>query len=124
MLSVGAIGSYTFTKWLQATGNLGIKRGSFPDNNPIQPKWALITFFNLSDKLSLFTEWYGERAISFDYDRYRSYNKYFHKLDGGILFLINKNLQVDISGGIGLTEDISTYRYLLSTGLSWRTKLF
>ena len=119
----GAIGSYTFTKWLQISGNLGIKRESFPHNKPLQPNWAFLTFFNLTDNFSLFTEWHGARSTTFDYDNWGYYDKYFHKLDGGFLYLINKNLQTDISGGIGLTEDVSTYRYHLSTGLSWRTKL-
>ena len=41
-----------------------------------------------------------------------------HRLDGGFTFPVKKNLQIDVSGGVGLSE-ISP-DYFVSAGVSWR----
>ncbi len=39
------------------------------------------------------------------------------------MFLLNKQLQFDLSGGMDLYQDFMSNSYFLSTGLSWRTKI-
>jgi len=39
-------------------------------------------------------------------------------MDGGITYLINNNLIIDLSGGVGLTENAPKYYYAF--GLSYR----
>jgi hypothetical protein len=41
-----------------------------------------------------------------------------HRFNGGFTFLVRRNLQLDVSGGIGLSE-ISP-DWFVSGGLSWR----
>lgn len=68
-----------------------------------------LTFgFSMSDKLSLFIEPYGFFADGLPAD---------HRMNGGGTFLLNDNFQIDLSGGVGLSE--SSPDYFLSTGLAF-----
>jgi hypothetical protein len=69
--------------------------------------------FALHDRVGMFLESYGYLRESSPAD---------HRLDGGITFLITDNLQLDTSGGIGVS-DISP-DYFLSAGISWRFNAF
>ncbi len=63
----------------------------------------------LLDNLSGFIEFYGF---------FRQYSKNTHFLDGGLTYLIQKNIQLDLSAGTGLTD--FTQDYFISGGLSVR----
>ena len=41
-----------------------------------------------------------------------------HRFDGGFTYLVMKNLQADVSGGLGISEESPDY--FLGLGLSWR----
>ena len=108
----------------------------------VAPAMRLAFAHTLSDKLSLGynlgTEWDGETPVaSYFYsvvlgigitssigafvETYGSMyenSKHQHKADAGITWLVHKNFQLDLSGGIGLSE-ISP-DYFISFGLSYR----
>jgi hypothetical protein len=67
----------------------------------------------LSDKLGMFIEGYGFVMEKSGAD---------HRADGGFTYQLNNNLQLDVSGGVGLTE-ISP-DYFISGGLSFRVNAF
>jgi len=65
--------------------------------------------YKISNRFWSFAEVYG----NFDNANFPS-----HKVDAGLTYIIRKNLQLDLSGGLGLTSNENSY--FLSTGLSWR----
>jgi len=71
--------------------------------------YAVYPGFQITDRLWSFVEIYG------DFDNGNFPN---HKLDGGLTYRIRHNLQVDISGGTGISQDVD--KYFLNGGISWR----
>lgn len=65
--------------------------------------------FHITKRLWSFAELYG------DFDNGNFPN---HKLDAGLTYLIRKNLQVDVSAGTGISQDVD--KYFLNAGISWR----
>ncbi len=63
----------------------------------------------ITDKLSGFIEFYGFFRERFDN---------IHFFDGGFTYLLQKNLQIDVSGGVGLTD--LTHDYFINGGISVR----
>lgn len=75
---------------------------------------SAVSGFSLTEKLGCFVEWFAlipHSAVSADAQP-------VHFLDGGFTFLLNDNLQYDISAGVGLNDDATDY--FLGTGLSAR----
>jgi hypothetical protein len=64
---------------------------------------------NLSDNLAVFFEQYGFL---------KKHTVPDCRLDGGLTYIIKNNMQLDCSGGIGLTEE--SPKYFISAGLSVR----
>jgi len=76
----------------------------------------------LVNRLGMFVEAYGfvtERSDPNDVFNGKFDND--HRFDAGFTYLLNNNLQADISGGIGLSEDSPDT--FLSCGISWRFKV-
>jgi hypothetical protein len=71
--------------------------------------YTLSTAFALTNRTGCFIEVYGFKPADSLAD---------HRFDTGVTFLINNNLQADISAGVGLTENAPDY--FLSLGLSYR----
>lgn len=71
--------------------------------------YAAYLGFQITDRLWSFVEIYG------DFDNGNFPN---HKLDGGLTYLIRRNLQIDVSGGTGLSQDVN--KYFLNAGIAWR----
>jgi len=67
--------------------------------------------YGLSDKLSLFIEQYG----------FLNNKKYDSKLDGGLAYLINNDLQLDLHGGRDRNLD-DHKEWFVSLGVSWRVR--
>lgn len=67
--------------------------------------------YKISNRFWSFAEVYG----NFDHGDFPN-----HKADLGLTYLIRNNLQIDVSGGFGLTNSDDVSRYFMSTGLSWR----
>jgi len=65
--------------------------------------------YKISNRFWSFAEVYG------DFDNGNFPN---HKVDAGLTYLVRNNLQLDVSGGFGITNDVN--KYFLSTGLAWR----
>jgi len=65
--------------------------------------------FQITNRLWSFAEAYG------DFDNGNFPN---HKWDAGLTYIIRHNLQIDISGGTGISEDVD--KYFLNGGISWR----
>lgn len=88
--------------------NLGAKwNGSTPNATGV---YTFIIGYGLSDRIALFSEVYGfltEQAGSPD-----------HRFNGGATYRIASNMQLDISGGLGLS-DVSPDNFI-STGFSIR----
>ncbi len=101
-----AIG-YTLTDRL----GLGINLGGRWNGSDPQPAgvYSLVLGYGISDKMSAFVESYGFLPQDESPD---------HRLDAGLTFLLMPNLQIDASGGIGLSE-ISP-DYFINAGISWR----
>jgi len=97
----------SFSDVVSLSGNLGMSwNGDTPDP---QTNYVINFGFNISGKLSAFVENYGwirnEQLVS--------------HFDGGISYLINNNLQFDISGGYGKNNGISDF--FAATGISIRS---
>jgi len=71
--------------------------------------YSIVLGYNISSKVAAFIEPYG----NFDHSAIPN-----HYLNGGFTYLIRRNLQLDLSGGIGLTEEVN--ESFISFGFSWR----
>lgn len=114
------------------------------NSNYIAPKITLMTAQSLSDKLSFSTNvgaaWNGNDAnptgfyiLNLGYsitDKFGTFVEYYGyyqnetldaKFDGGFSYLVNSNLQFDISGGYD-KNDPSYSEWFVSAGISWRTR--
>jgi len=66
---------------------------------------------DLGNGLGSFAELYGFFPEHSDWD---------HRFDAGLTYLVNRNIQLDASGGFGITENAPDY--FISAGVSFRTK--
>lgn len=71
--------------------------------------YAAACYYNFTPALSAFGEFYGAMAPQL---------LPTHSFDGGVAYLVNNNLQFDLFGGIGLTDNATDY--LISAGFGWR----
>jgi hypothetical protein len=74
--------------------------------------YTLTTGYSLTEKLGIYIEFFGFLP---------QFEKADNQFDGGFTYLINPNQQLDISGGIGLSEVAP--RYYVSLGYSFRFKI-
>lgn len=99
--------AHTLSRMFSLSYNLG---GEFGSGSPgTTGIYSLSLAASLLKNFSAFAEVYGylpEKEVP------------DHRLDGGITYLIDKNLQLDLSGGIGITEESPDY--FISTGVSFR----
>ncbi|WP_185146669.1 transporter [Chryseobacterium sp.] len=87
--------------------NLGAEwNGESPDATGI---YTLSAAYSLTEKLGAFAEFYGFL------NKYQSAD---HRFDAGFTYLLNDNLQIDASSGLGISK-ISP-DYFLSCGISYR----
>lgn len=98
--------SYGLTSRLSTGINFG---ASWDDTGLPAGIYSWVLGIAINDKTGAFLETYGTFAEDTDFD---------NRIDGGFTFLLLNNLQIDIAGGIGLT-DISP-DYFAGGGLSWR----
>lgn len=99
--------NHNITKRLSLAYNIGFAySGEDADGYFI---YTAMLGYKISNRFWCFAEVYGK----FDNGDFPN-----HRLDGGFTYLVRRNLQLDISGGYGLSSEVD--RYFLSTGLSWR----
>ncbi len=99
--------SHQLNDWL----GLGYNAGAEWNGGQAWPVYfySVAAGISLSGQLGCFAEVYGYLP---------EFSHPDHRMDAGFTFLILDNLQVDLSGGIGLSE-ISP-DYFIGTGLSWK----
>lgn len=98
---------------LSLSYNIGLDyQNSYIRENP-RYLYTLSLGISINEKLSGFIENYGY---------YQTFYKPDYRIDGGFTYLLKNNLQIDIAGGYGLS-DLST-DFFVTTGLSWRVKLY
>lgn len=98
---------YTLTNRLGFGMNLGARyNGSDPDPEGI---YSFVLGYGLLDNVGVFLESYGFLPSNQMPD---------HRLDAGFTWSLKNNLQLDASGGIGLSE--VSPDYFVNAGLSWR----
>lgn len=71
--------------------------------------YAAALYYNITPAFSAFGELYGTMAPQL---------LPTYSLDGGVAYLVNNNLQVDLFGGVGLSNNAADY--LVSAGFAWR----
>lgn len=71
--------------------------------------YAAAIYYNITPALSTFGEFYGAMAPQLPPS---------HSIDGGFAYLVNNNLQLDLFGGVGLTNNAADY--MVSAGFAWR----
>lgn len=134
---------------MEARFNLPVLSDDFAIDQP-SPRVIVSTHQELSDKLGLTTNWAftwggdGTNSPSFLHtvnlsfplsDRVGAYVEYYGTLinnpspvssqyqprfDGGIGWLLTRNLQLDLHGGIGSSHGMNDF--FVSSGISWRSK--
>jgi hypothetical protein len=109
MPDIKLAGTFTPGRLVSIGFNLGLR---WPDFTFAQTNlfYALMLGMSHSDNISSFLELYGYRDYYYAIDDLR--------MDAGIAYLVSQNFQLDISGGIGIT-DISP-DFFLEIGFSWR----
>ncbi|MEO6734562.1 MAG: transporter [Ferruginibacter sp.] len=102
---------FTMRRTLTEKISLGYNLGAEWDGETAEPTfiYTLSTELSFTKKLGGFVEVYGFAPQD---------SKADHNIDGGLTYLLNNNLMIDISGGYGLTENARDN--FLSVGLSYR----
>ncbi len=101
--------SHTLAEWASLGYNVGFAfDGEKADGFFV---YSVVMGFGLTEKLGMFIEGFGH----FDHGNYPN-----HSLDGGFTYLLRNNLQLDISGGHGLSSKVNSY--YVSAGFSWRIR--
>lgn len=104
---IKALFSYTLSDWVDLGYNLGVR---IPDDQDRITTVYTVSFgFKMTDRLTAFTEVYG-------FLQNEEMNR--HAFDGGFLYLLRPNLQLDLSGGAGFTATADDG--FVSAGLTWR----
>ena len=101
---------------LKLTVNLGMDWSG----DAVEPRGLYIFnfSFDVAPKIGGFVEYYG--IVPFIKDGLKSWG---NNIDAGIGYLVNKDLQLDISAGTNLDSFDIGNNFFIDFGLSWRTKL-
>lgn len=99
---------------LSTTGSTQFNREIDGGSDATYTQWAQswLASYSLSDRLSTYGEFYGLFPSNADTVRVQ------HYFDGGLLYLLNNNLQWDIRAGVGLNDQADDY--FVGSGLSIR----
>jgi hypothetical protein len=102
---INLIYGWSLTKKLTlagSTGYLGIREQGVPNSiarSDNFQRWhqSIVAFYTAGDRTTLFYEWYGLMYTN------APDNRPLYFMDGGILYRLTPNIQVDIRAGFGLT---------------------
>lgn len=102
---------FSFAHTLSDKSSLGYNLGMAWDGDTTEPVYVytIAYGYSISDKIGTFIELYGDLPEE---------SSAMHKWDGGFTYLIGENIQLDISGGMGISND--TQDLFLSAGISFR----
>ena len=98
----------TLSERLGVSYNIGAEWDG-DDNSKPTGLYTLAFGLGLNNKLSIFAEIYGFIRNAAEPD---------HRLDGGFTYLISRNVQADVAGGIGITETAPDF--FIGAGISFR----
>ena len=98
---------HNVTEKISISYNLGSEWEDFNSDPPFV--YTLSTGYSISKKLGSYIEIFGFAPQN---------QKSSHNFDGGFTYLLSNNAMVDVSGGIGLTENAPKYYYAF--GFSFR----
>jgi hypothetical protein len=108
------------TKFYEFEYNIGIQWDGNTKNAAYA--YALNNEFSINNKLHFFLELYGYfYENSSNDDQFNGSYTNDHRLNGGIWYLFTKDLQFDLSGGLGLSKISPNYYFAI--GLSNRLSL-
>ncbi len=100
---------HTLTDKTALSYNIGAELyGNSPELTGI---YTLALARDLGNGFGAFAELYGYFPEHSDWD---------HRFDAGVTYLVNRNIQLDASGGFGITENAPDY--FISAGVSFRSK--
>jgi len=102
---------FSFAHTLSEKSSLGYNIGMFWDGDITTANYiyTIAYGYSISDKVGTFLEIYGDLPEDSHFN---------HLWDAGFTYLINDNIQLDISGGTGLTQNVQDLH--LSAGISFR----
>lgn len=104
---------FTLQHSLSNRFSLGYNLGAAWDGENTEASFVYTLSLGMAflDKLSSYIELYGFVPDGMQED---------HRIDAGFVYLINSNLQLDLSGGLGLSP--SSPKYFVGLGVSYRYK--
>lgn len=104
---------FTMQHTLSDKISIGYNLGAEWDGESPEPVfiYTLTTGFALTEKLGAFAEIYGFAP---------QLSKADHRFDAGFTYLLQNNIAIDISGGVGITENAPDY--FTAIGFSFRLK--
>lgn len=104
---------HTLSKRFSLAYNLGTEwDGETPEPTFL---YTLTTGFAITEKIGSYIEIYGFIPQNQSID---------NRMDGGLTYLINNNIMIDISGGIGITENAPKHYFSLGFSYRFNTKIF
>lgn len=104
---------HTLSKRFSSAYNLGTEWNS----ETLEPTflYTLTTGFAITDKIGSYVEIYGFLPQNQSID---------NRMDGGFTYLVNNNIMIDISGGVGITENAPNHYFSLGLSYRFNTKIF
>jgi len=102
---------FSFAHTLSEKSSLGYNIGMFWDGDITTANYiyTIAYGYSISEKVGTFLEIYGDLPEDSHFN---------HLWDAGFTYLINDNIQLDISGGTGITQNVQDLH--LSAGISFR----
>lgn len=114
-LSTRLLVAHTLTDSIGLSYNVGVETftqdDGFDEDTVAAAIYTVTLGFGLTDTLGAFVEIYGEIGLSAD-------GKPQHLFDGGFTYLVRDNLQLDIVGGVGLSDPADDW--FVGVGVSFR----
>lgn len=103
----GIINKLAFSHRIGEQLNIGYNLGyDYHGKNSSKGTYALAFGIKLNDAFGIYVEPYGE---------WESIDKFTNSFDTGLTYLLGKNMQIDLSYGVGLNHSM----HFVSTGFSW-----
>ena len=105
--SFGIINKLAFSHRIGEQLNIGYNLGyDYHGKNSSKGTYSFALCFRLDDSVGVYLEPYGE---------WEDLEKFTNSFDTGLTYLLGKNMQVDLSYGVGLNHNMQ----FVSAGLSW-----
>ena len=102
---------FSLSHTLSERSSIGYNLGMAWDGDTPEPSYVytLAYGYSITDKVGAYIELYGDLPEN---------SSAMHKWDAGVTYLISDNIQLDVSGGTGITKNVQDL--FLSAGISFR----